>query len=62
MERLKESVLNSPAAQVLGVGAAGSVWIERLDLGIKVASAIYLCLLITTMSIKLYKSVRADLK
>lgn len=60
MERLRDAqnALNSAGAQVIGVGAAGSIWIDRLDVGIKIASAIYLCLLITTMGLKLYKNVR----
>ena len=60
MERLRQAQenLNSNAAQVIGVGAAGSIWVDRLDLGIKVLSAIYFTLLIITMGTKLYKSIR----
>ena len=60
MERLKQGqeILNSAGAQVVGVGAAGSIWVEQLDLGIKVASAIYVTLLIISISSKLYKDWR----
>ena len=60
MQILKQGqeILNSAGAQVVGVGAAGSIWVEQLDLGIKVASAIYVTLLIISISTKLYKDWR----
>jgi len=60
MERLKQvqESLNNIPAQLVGVGAAGSLWVERVDLYFKVISAVYISLLVIIMTIKLYKSVR----
>jgi len=41
--------LNTKTGHFLGVGVASSVWMTYLDLGIKVLSAFYLCLLIYSM-------------
>ena len=42
-------MLNTKAGHILGVGAATTVWTTYLDLGIKVITAFYLCVLIYSM-------------
>jgi len=42
-------VFNTKSAQVIGVGAVGSVWTTYLDLGFKVLSVVYLSILIYSL-------------